>query len=225
MGGRALLIAVLLAAIVPASAQAASVDVSSTHILIRDGYAFGRESEGRIGAMRKAIAASKHALLSQCPRIATESPQNEQSYKLSYEAAGALWAAGYRADRGPIVKFSRATHGLHWSSAKINRSFRAFVGGLQGLSTLVTPPVCKDIAGWKATGYKQLPTETVSFDAGLEKLEAKPVPNKLIEPYAQGSDRSLLPVIQRIETKLLNFETEVGGDAYYALTEGLDLNP
>lgn len=225
MGARALLIAALLVGLVPSAAHAASTDVSSTHALVTAGYAFGRESEGRMSAMRRAITASKRTLLRQCPRIATESPQDEQSYRLSYEAAGALWAAGYGADRGPIVKFARATRGLHWSSAQINRSFKAFVGGLQGLSTLVSPPVCKDIASWKASGYSTLPSDTVSFDSRLEALEAKPVPNKLLAPYAQGSDRALLTQDQRIETKLLNFETEVGGDAYYALTEGLDLNP
>lgn len=226
MGGRALLIAVLLAGMtLPSAAQAASGDVSSTHTLIAAGYTFGRESEGRMPAMRKAIAAGKRALLHQCANIAAQSPQDEQSYKLSYEAAGALWAVGYGADRGPIVKFAKATRGLRWSSARINRAFKEFVDGLEGLSTLATPPECKDIASWKASDYTKLSSQTVSFDARLEALEAKPVPGKLLAPYAQGSDRSLLAQDERIETKLLNFETEVGGDAYYALTEGLELNP
>lgn len=220
-----LLTAALLAGVSPSTTLAASIDISSTHTLIAAGYALGRESEARMGAMRRAIRASKRRLLRQCSAIARESPQDEQSYKLSYEAAGALWAAGYGADRGPIVKFARATHGLHWSSAKINRAFEAFVGGLKGLSTLPTPPLCKDIAAWKASGYTRLPSRTVSFDARVEKLEAKAVPSRLLAPYAQGADRSLLAQDQRIDTRVLNFETEVGGDAWYALTEGLELNP
>jgi hypothetical protein len=225
MRGRALLIAVLLAAFAPGAAQAASIDVSSTHTLITAGYTFGRESEGRMGAIRHAVLASKRALLRQCAKIAAESPQDEQSYKLSYEAAGALWAAGYGADRGPIVKFARATRGLRWTSSRTNRAFKAFIGGLEGLSTLAAPPICKDIAGWKSSGYTKLTSATVSFDSRVEALEAKPVPSRLLSPYAQGSDRALLAQDERIETKLLNFETEVGGDAYYALTEGLELNP
>ncbi len=220
-----LLAAVLLTGAAPSSALAASRDVSSTHTLLTAGYTLGRESEARMDAMRRAIHASKSKLLHQCGAIAKESPQDEQSYKLSYEAAGALWAAGYGADRGPILKFARATRGLHWSRPKINRAFEEFVGGLQGLSTLPTPPLCKDVETWKASGYTKLPAETTSFDARVEKLEAKAVPAGLLRPYAQGADRSLLKQDQRIDTKVLNFETEVGGDAWYALTEGLELNP
>jgi hypothetical protein len=219
-----LLAAVLLTAAAPSAALATGGDVSSTHAVLTAGYTLGRESEARMGAMRRAIHATKSKLLHQCGAIAKESPQDEQSYKLSYEAAGALWAAGYGADRGPIRKFVGATRGLHWSRPNINRAFEAFVRGLQGLSTLPTPPLCKDIATWKASGYTKLPAETISFDARVEKLEAK-AELGLLAPYAQGADRALLRQDQRIDTKVLNFETEVGGDAWYALTEGLELNP
>lgn len=225
LGSGALPAALLLACIAPSAALAASADVSSTHTLVTAGYTFGRESEARMGTMRRAILASKRGLLRQCPRAAAGSPQDEQSYQLSYEAAGALWAAGYGADRGPIVKLANATRGLHWTSAKINRDFKLFLDGMLGLSRLAVPPVCKDIASWKATGFTTLPAHTVSFDARLEKLEAKPVPSALLALYAQGADRSLLSQDQRIATKLLNFETQTGGDAWYALTEGLELNP
>jgi hypothetical protein len=208
----------------PPGALGAPSNEASTQILIRTGYTFGRESEEREPAIRKATLAAKRALLRQCPRAAAGSPQDEQAYKLSYEGAGALWAAGYGADRGPIVKFAKATRGLHWTSAKINDDFETLMSGLQGLSTLATPPLCKDIASWKANGYAKLPTETVSFDARVEKLEAKPVPARLLAPYA-GSDRRMLAQVQRIATKLLDFETQLGAPAWYALTEGLELNP
>lgn len=225
VGARVLLLAAALASLTPGVALASSSDVASTQTLIATGYTFGRESEGRMGAMRSATLAAKRSLLRACPRAAAGSPQDEQAYQLSYEAAGALWAAGYGADRGPIAKFARATRGLRWTSAKINRDFKLFVNGLQGLSTLATPPLCQDIASWKANGFTSLPARTVSYDARVEKLEAKPVPTKLLAPYAQGSDRALLSQVQRIETNLLNFETQTGGDAWYALTEALELNP
>jgi hypothetical protein len=224
-GARVLLLAAALASFAPGVAAAATGDVASTHALIAAGYTFGRESEGRMGAMRSATLAAKRGVLKACPRAASGSPQDEQSYQLSYEAAGVLWAAGYGADRDPIAKFAQATRGLRWSSAKVNRDFKLFVGGLHGLSTLATPHLCQDIASWKASGFTTLPARTVSFDARVEKLEAKPVPTKLLAPYAQGSDRALLSQVQRIETNLLNFETQTGGDAWYALTEGLELNP
>ena len=192
----------MLASLAPGVAAAASGNLASTQTLIAAGYTFGRESEGRTGAMRSATLAEKRSLLRQCPRAAAGSPQDEQSYQLSYEGAGALWAVGYGAD--PIAKFARATRGLRWTSAKINRDFKLFVGGLQGLSTLATPHLCQDIASWKASGFASLPTRTVSFDAHVENLEAKPVPTKLLAPYAQGSERALLSKVQQIETNLLN---------------------
>jgi hypothetical protein len=225
VGARVLLLAAVLVSVTPSVAAAASNNVASTQTLISAGYTFGRESEGRMSAMRSATVGEKRSLLRQCPRAAAGSPQDEQSYQLSYEAAGALWAAGYGADRGPIAKFAQATRGLRWTSAKINRDFKLFVGGLQGLSTLASPHLCQDIASWKASGFARLAARTVSFDAHVEALEAKPVPTKLLAPYAQGSNRALLSQVQQIETNLLNFETQTGGDAWYALTEGLELNP
>jgi hypothetical protein len=224
-GARVLLLAVLLAAAAPGAAAAASSNAASTHTYIVAAYAFGRASEGRMGVIRKAIQTRERALLRQCPRAAAGSPQNEESYKLSYEAAGALWAAGYGADAGPIATFVRQTRGLHWTSAKTNRAFASFVDGLHGLSKLPSPSLCKDIATWKTSGFTVVPATTVSFDKHVESLEAKPVASQLLAPYAQGADRALLAQAQRIATKLLNFETQVGGDAWYALTEGLELNP
>ncbi len=213
-----------VAALTGFAPAAAASNEAATQTLIKAGYAFGRESEAREPAIRKATLAAEHALLHQCPRAAAGSPQDEQAYKLSYEGAGALWAAGYGADRGPIVKFAKATRGLRWTSSRINRDFKMLIGGLQGLSTLASPPLCKDIASWKASGYATLPTETVGFDAHVEKLEAKPVPARLLAPYA-GPDRRMLAQDERIATKLLNFETELGAPAWYDLTEGLELNP
>jgi hypothetical protein len=224
-GARALLLAVLLVAASPGAALAASSNAASTHTYIAAGYAFGRASEARMGAMRSAIQARKRALLRQCPRAALGSPQNEESYKLSYEAAGALWAAGYGADAGPIATLVRETRGLRWSNAKTNRAFTRFVDGLHSLSRLASPHLCEDIATWKASGFTVVPAATLSFDKHVEGLEAMPVPSRLLDPYAQGADRALLAQAQRIATKLLNFETQVGGDAWYALTEGLELNP
>ncbi len=225
-GAKVLLSMLVLAFAAPGTALAASSNASSTHTVILAGSAFVRESEGRIAAMRKAVQAQQRALLHQCPDAAANSPQNEESYQLSYEAAGALWSAGYGADAGPIAKFAKATRGLHWTNAKLNSAFKALVDGLQGLSTLAVPHVCKDIASWKASGFATVPAVTKSFDVRVEALEAKPLPARLLDPYTQtGQEHALIAQIQRGSTRLLNFETEVGGNAWFALTEGLDLNP
>jgi hypothetical protein len=221
-----LLLALVLAFAAPGAALAASSNASSTHTVIVAGATFVRESEGHMGAIGKAVQAQKRSLLHQCSDAAANSPQNEESYELSYEAAGALWSAGYGADAGPIAKFVQATRGLHWTNAKLNSAFKGLVDGLHGLSTLAMPHVCKDIASWKASGFVTVPAVTKSFDVRVEALEAKPLPARLLDPYVQsGQERALIAQIERGSTKLLNFETQVGGEAWYALTEGLDLNP
>lgn len=225
-GAKVLLSVLVLGLAAPGAANAANSNASSTHAVILAGSTFVRESEGRMGAMRKAVEARKRALLHQCPDAAADSPQNEESYQLSYEAAGALWAAGYGADAGPIAKFINATRGARWTNAKLNDAFKRLVDGLHGLSTLALPHVCKDIASWKASGFATVPAVTKSFDVRVEALEAKPLSARLLDPYVQsGQERALIAQIERGSTKLLNFETQVGGEAWYALTEGLDLNP
>lgn len=232
VGGRGPFLGLLVAALLgastlasPGTALAAGGNASSTHTFIVAAYAFARASEARIPTMRQAVTARRRSLLKQCPKAALGSPQDEQSYQLSYEAAGALWSAGYGADASPIAGLVKATKGLRWSNGATQRAVTSFVDGLHGLGTLAPPHLCQDIASWKASGFTTVPAVTKKFDAYVEGLEAKDVPRRLLAPYADSTDRALMTKAEHIGTKLLNFETMVGGDAWYALTEGLELVP
>lgn len=209
----------------PAGASAAPSNSASTHLFLLADYALGQASEQRVPLAQRKAKERERRLLHECHHAAAGSPQNEQSYDLSYEAAGALWSASYRTDAAPIATFVRATRGLRWSNRATTHEVKRYVTGLSGLSRLSMPHVCADIGAWKASGFTRLPTATVSFDAHLEALEANPVPPKLLLPYAQPADRQLLARTQRIETKLLNSETVLGSGDWYGLTEGLDLTP
>lgn len=217
------LIGVALAA--PGCAVAAPSNSASTHAFILADLTLSREGERRISLSQRRAKESEHRLLRECPHAGAGSPQDEQSYALSYEAAGMLWSAAYRADARPIATFVGATSRLRWSNAATMHAVRRYITGLHGLSTLRKPHVCADIAAWKASGFTHLPAATTSFDNHLESLEATPVPSRLLLPYAGREDRRLLAVTKRIQTKLLNAETVLGSGDWYRVTEGLELNP
>jgi hypothetical protein len=211
-------------ALAPASAVAASSNGASTHAFILANYAFVRTSDARVSVMTRKTRERMKALLKECRGAANGEPQDEQAYKLGYEAAGALWSSSYRADAGPIAKLVRATARLRWSNAKTAAEVKRYVSSLQGLAKLPLPPVCADIVSWKESGFQSLPARTLRFDAMLETLEATPVPSRLLTPYEQPGDAPLLKRTKEIETKLLNVETLTGGNDWFRLVEGLGLN-
>lgn len=228
---RALLVSTLIA-VAPglmlaasSGASAASSNSASTHAFILADLTLSREGERRISLSQRRAKEGEHRVLRECPHAGAGSPQDEQSYALSYEAAGVLWSAAYGADARPIATFVRATSPLRWSNAATMHAVKRYVTGLNGLSKLRKPHVCEDIAAWKASGFTRLPAATTSFDAHLESLEATPVPSRLLLPYAGPKDRQLLALTKRIQTKLLNAETVLGSGDWYGLTEGLELNP
>lgn len=221
----ALLLACASVAAMPAAAANASQNSASTHAFIVANYALVHVSEGRIGLFTRRASARMHSLLHECRDAASGSPQNEEAYQLSYEAAGALWSVAYGADAGPIHTFVKAAAGLRWSNPRTEREVKRYVRGLHGLASLQSPHVCADIASWRASGYQTVPARTKSFDAYVESLEATPVPAHLLLPYLQPADKALLRRMQQGETKLLNAETLTGSSDWYTLTEGLGLNP
>lgn len=208
-----------------AFASAAPSNSASTHAFILADLTLSREGERRISLSQRRAKEGERKVLHECPRAGAGSPQDEQSYALSYEAAGVLWSAAYRADAKPIAAFVRATSRLRWSNAATMHAVRRYITGLDGLSKLRKPHVCADIAAWKTSGFTRLLGTTTSFDNHLESLEATPVPSRLLLPYAGPGDRRLLALTKRIQTKLLNAETVLGSGDWYGITEGLELNP
>lgn len=208
-----------------ASASARQSNAAATHAFILADEAFVKASAKKEGAMRRALKAEQRSLRRQCGDIALESPQNERSYQMSYEVAGALWSVSYGADSGPIDGLMRTVRELRWSSATLTEDARSYANSLHRLATLKMPHVCEDLETWKASGYGPVPAKTKRFDAIVEAIEVIPVPPKLLKRFGGQSDGALLRSTKRLQTRLLNFETLVGGNAWYTTVEALGLNP
>lgn len=221
--GPLLICVTMVFALAPAGAQAAS-NAASTHAFAAADYAFLKASTAQERLVRKRIAAESESIVKQCGAEAAGSPQDNESYELSYEVAVALWSISYGAEAPQVAKLSKAVDMLHWSNNAINKDVKGYVKSLKELSHLPMPPVCSDIASWKASGFLVVPSSTKQIDKRVEPIEIKPVPSSLLARYASGSDRVALRRSQQLQQKLLNFETAVGANSWLSLLEKLELN-
>lgn len=219
----ALGLSLMPAAALAAPAQATPQDVASTHAYVVANFAFATASEALAKPAQAAIAHLNHKLHHECPDVGAGAPENEASEKPAYEVAGALWSVSYRADIRPIQAFVKAVRPLRWSNAKITRLAQHYASTLQGLSTLALPNLCGDVRAWRASGYKTLPASTLSFDAHTESLEGHTVSQRLLAPYEEREEKSIVAQTTRIETKLERTETVEGFNDWDTLLGTLGL--
>lgn len=212
-----------LLVLTPAGAEAAS-NQASTHAFLAANYAFLKASVSEERTVRKRIASESKKILQQCGSEAAGSPQDQQSYEMSYEVAVALWSVSYGAGKHIVAKLSRKVSRLHWSNHALSRDVKSYVKSLKELSHIPMPPVCEDIASWKASGFTVVPASTKRIDKKVEPLEVKPVPAKLLDRYSTRSDRTMVRRSENLRQRLLNFETAVGANSWLSLLEELELN-
>lgn len=212
-----------LFAFAPAGAEGAS-DAASTHAFVLANYAFLKASTAKEGAIRKQIATESKSIVKQCGNEAAESPQDNESYEMSYEVAVALWSVSYGAEAPQVAKLSKAVSPLRWGNHAIARDVREYLKSLKELSHLAMPPVCSDLASWKASGFQVLPASTKQIYKRVEPIEIVPVPPSLLSRYASASDKTLLRRSEQLRQRLLNFETFVGANSWLSLLEKLELN-
>lgn len=215
-------LAVLLA--IPATASAADSNAIASRAYVKAAYAFAKASVALEPTIEKRVRDLKHKLLSSCPKVALGSPQNEESRQLSYEVAGALWSVSYGADAGAIATFASAVKPLRWQSSHTTHVADAYVKALSQLAALPTPNVCGEARAWRRSGYETLPAATVSFVRKVEAIEPEAVTPALLRPYLGAAERGTLTSTERLQEKLLNFETFFGGNTWQLLLEKLEIN-
>jgi hypothetical protein len=208
----------------PAAASATPADIAATHAYLQANYALARASIALIGRAQANIVSFRHRLAAQCPKAGRGSPQNDQSHQMAYEVASALWSIAYGTAARPITAFVGATRSLRWSSPKITRAARNYSRSLRQLATLRRPDLCADIAAWRASGFLLIPPSTARLDVHVEAIEVHPIPVRLLAPYLQSADRSIIARTAPLETKLAHTEGIVGQDDWDALLEVLALN-
>jgi hypothetical protein len=214
----------LLGLVAPVGAIATSADVAATHAYIQANYALARAAEAEAGGTQASVVLLNQRFGRECPDVGAGSPQNEESQKLSYEAAGALWSAGYGANAGPIRAFVRKVKPLRWSNPKLTRIARSYARSLLELATLALPDLCGDVRAWSASGFRTVPAATLHFDEHVEAITGHSIPPRLLAPYEQPGDRGALERTTRLEAKLEATEITLGFEDWTSLLETVGLN-
>jgi hypothetical protein len=224
LGRLAILAAVLALGLAPADAGAAPRDVASTHAYIVAAHTALQSVVGKWSSVEAGIHRLNSKLHAECPLVGTGSPQNEEEQLLSYEVAGALWAAGYHTGAPIVRRFVKAVRPLRWSNPAITRSAHRFTTGLTEMTLLKVPDLCGDVRAWVATGFKKVPSNVSRFDEHVEAIQVKEIPRRLLIPYVQPSDRKLIAQTLHLYTRFAELEFSRGQDDWNMLLETLALN-
>jgi hypothetical protein len=217
-------LAVLATLAGPARASAASLDAGSTHAYLVAGYAVLHATVTRWGAVEASIRKLNGRFAAECPKAGAGSPQNEQSQKMSYEVAGALWATGYHTDAQIVRAFARAVMPLRWSNPSITRAARRLAKGLLEMVALHVPDLCGDVRAWAATGFQTIPASTLRYDQHVEAIEVKEIPRRLLRPYVQPADKALAKRDEQLAARFEELEIGRGFNDWDMLLETLELN-
>jgi len=217
-------IAVLALALTPATAGAASRDIASTHTYLVASYKVLHAAVSTWSTVEASIHRLDLRFHAECPDVGAGSPQNEEDQKLSYEAAGALWATGYHTDAAIVHAYVKTVNRLTWSNPRITRDARKLTRGLQEMTELQVPNICADVRAWGANSFGAAPANVKRYDEHVENIEIHEIPRDLLVPYVQPADDALRKRVERLATRFEELEFMRGQDDWIALLEVLGVN-
>ena len=220
-----MLIAVFALAFAPAAAaDATSRDVASTHTYLVASYKVLHAAVSTWSTVEASIHRLDLRFHAECPDVGAGSPQNEEDQKLSYEAAGALWATGYHTDEAIVHAYVKTVNRLTWSNPQITRDARKLTRGLQEMTELQVPNICADVRAWGANSYGAAPANVKQYDEHVENIEIHEIPRSLLVPYVQPSEDGLRKRVEHLATRFEELEFMRGQDDWIALLEVLGVN-
>lgn len=211
-------------AVAPATAAATSGDVASTHAYLVASYRILHGVVSTWSAVEASIHRLDVRLHGECADAGAGSPENETGGRLSYEAAGALWATGYHTDAALIHTYVKTLDRLRWSNPQITRNDRSLARNLQEMSALQVPNICADIHAWHANDFGPIPADVAPYDQHVEALEINEIPHRLLAPYVQPADRALRARDEHLNTRFEELEFVRGQSDWITLLETLGLN-
>jgi hypothetical protein len=219
-----LLVAASLAAVaVLAPARAGASDASATHAYIQADLALARAGVAGIGRAQARIHAYNKELAAQCPGVGRGAPQTEEGQTMSAEVVAALWSLAYGANARPINAFLAKVSRLRWSNNAITRAAKSFARSWHELATLPLPPLCADIAAWKANGFQTIPPSALSAVDVAESIHPRPVSARMLAPFASAADRRTYARASRLEQRIGESEFELGQDDWLEVLGTLKL--
>jgi hypothetical protein len=216
---------VALALAAPSPASARPQDAAATHAVIVADYALARASVADIPVAQANVQQYNRRLARECPDAGAGTPETEASSPMSKEVAAALWSVSYGTTAGPIARFGRAIRSLHWTNARFEGAVHTYARNLSGLATLPLPDLCGDVRSWTASGFHTVPGNVITLDEHVEPLTVPEIPWRLVAPYEQGRDASLVAYIKRAELKTAEAEFMLGQKDWYQVLETLGLAP
>jgi hypothetical protein len=220
----AVLAAVFALTAVPAGAVTTPRDIASTHTYLAATYRVLHAAVGTWPSVEASIHRFDRRLEAQCPDAGAGSPQSEEGQKLSYEAAGALWAIGYHTE-APIVRaYAHTLRRLTWSNPRITREARRLAGGLLEMTSLRVPDICADVRAWRANGFGAMPVNVATYARHVEAIDIHEIPRALLAPYVQPADRGLRKQAERVAARFSELEFMRGQANWIKLLEVVGLN-
>jgi hypothetical protein len=220
----AILTAVLAVAGAPTTADAASRDAASTHTYLAASYRVLHAAVSTWSSVEASIHRLDLRFAAECPDVGAGSPQNEEEQKLSYEAAGALWATGYHTDAAIVRAYVNTLSRLTWSNPQVTRDARRLATGLREMTALQVPDICADVRAWHANGFGAMPSNVAPYDQHVEAIDIHEIPRKLLAPYVQPADRGLRERTEHLATRFEELEFMRGQADWIALLEVVGLN-
>jgi hypothetical protein len=217
-------IAVLAVAVTPATANATSQDVASTHAYLAASYKVLHVAVSTWSSVEANIHRLDLRFHTECPDVGAGSPQDAEEQKLSYEVAGALWATGYHTDAAVVRTYVNTLDRLTWSNPQTTRDARRLATGLQEMTALKVPDICADVRTWHAGGFGAVPSNVEPYDEHVEAIEIHEIPRGLLTPYVQPADNGLRKRVEHLATKFAELEFMRGQLDWVALLEVVGLN-
>jgi hypothetical protein len=220
----AIAVAVLVLALTPGVADASSQDAASTHAYLTASYTLLHTAVGTWPSVERNIHKLNLRLHAECPNAGAGSPENEEAQKLTYEAAGALWAVGYRTDVASIHAYSRVVGHLTWSNPKITHEAHRLSKGLLEMAALKVPDLCADVRAWHTDGFGAMPADVEPYDRHVEAIDIHEVPQHLLTPSLRPADRSLRRNVEHLATRFEELEFMHGQADWISLLEAVGLS-
>jgi hypothetical protein len=220
-----ILTVMLAGAVAPTTAGATSQqNIASTHTYLADSYTVLHAAVSTWSSVEASIHRLDLRFHAECPNAGAGSPQNEEEQKLSYEAAGALWATGYHTDATIVRAYVKSLNRLRWSNPQITRDAHRLARGLQEMVALQVPDICTDIHAWHAAGFGAMPSDVEPYDQHVEAIDIHEIPRGLLMPYVQPADRGLRKQVEHLATRFEELEFVRGQADWIALLEVVGLN-
>ena len=216
--------AVLVLGLTPATAGATTRDAATTHAYLTASYMLLHTAVSTWPSVERNIRKLRLRLHAECADAGAGSPENEEAQKLTYEAAGAIWAVGYRTDAAGIHAYSKAIGRLTWSNPEITRDAHRLATGMLEMVTLKVPNICADARAWRANGFAAMPADVEAYDRHVEAIDIHEVPQRLLTPYVPSADKPLRRRVEHLATRFEELEFMRGQADWIALLEAVGLN-